>query len=89
MKKVKLFIRESLKYNREMVIKVPEEMTETELNRLLDKVQRRADHVADLGYLFRDEGMKISEWPDDDMSSPFDVELEIGDYEFKEDKPNE
>jgi hypothetical protein len=87
-KKVTLSIMETLKYQREMIIEVPDEMLEAELNGILDEVQRRAQHVDDIASLIQEcvSDIKIIETPDSSTNSPYDTEIEIDDMYIDEEE---
>lgn len=79
MKKATLGIEETLRYKRSMVIEIPDEMTESELNNILDKVQAKADTASDIPYLIEKlkVGIVIKKMPDTDTSSPSYTDTEI------------
>jgi hypothetical protein len=82
MKKVKLNVLETLKYQREIEIAIPDDMTEGELNEILNRAQRGSDLDE---FLHRLEGNGISFGVyDDDLSSPYGMEVECDDYTFIE-----
>jgi hypothetical protein len=84
MKKVRISIEENLRYQREMIIEVPDDMTEDKLNTILDKSQRRAQSAGDIPYIVEslNKDIKIVECPDEDLSSPWDSEIEIDDFDY-------
>lgn len=88
MKKVVLKIQETLKYNREVPILIPDEMTEKEFNRILDNAQRGAESVDDIVYHLKHSGagIKQTEPYDTDLDSPDYEEVECDDYEFIDDE---
>jgi hypothetical protein len=78
MKKVKLNVLETLKYQREIEVKIPDDMSEDELNRILDRAQRGTNLDE---FLHRLESNDITFGVyDDDLSSPYDSEVECDDY---------
>lgn len=81
MKKLCLSINEVLKYQREAIISIPDDMTDDELNNILDEVQRNADFAADIADLIECKRTNISivKRPDIDLSNPWDTEVEIQD----------
>lgn len=83
MKKVKLTIEETLKYEREVIIEVPDEMTNGEIESELDYAERNAgrDGLDGIVYTLRRRGMENPDGFDQDLSSPDSVEAEILDYE--------
>lgn len=87
MKKVTLKVDEILKYTREVVIEVPDDMTEEDLNNALDEAQRRADCVEDfVSRLTRNSEIVAKEPWDDSTDSPDSVEVECDDYEWGEEE---
>lgn len=85
MKKVIVTITEKLEYNREIIVGVPDDMTEEQFGKLLDQVQHGLDHAEDVacGLNRLNKDIKIIEQVDNDLSSPDDVEVEIFDYDFE------
>jgi hypothetical protein len=84
MKKVKLNIQETLKYQREMIIEVPDDMTDGKLNQYLDIAQRKSQAAIDIGYILEDldDEINIIENPDEDMDSPWDSDIMIDDFDY-------
>jgi predicted nucleotidyltransferase len=84
MKKVRLNIQETLKYQREMVIEIPDDMSESTLNGFLDRAQRKAQAAIDISYILEDFSDEINtvEQPDESTDSPWDTEIEIDDFDF-------
>lgn len=90
MKKYKLSIEETLKYNREMIIEVPDEMSESEFNKILDKVQRKTESADDISYALEKLNIEVIQDVDSDLSSPSYQEIEIEEYDYiKADGENE
>ncbi|MDP4087360.1 MAG: hypothetical protein Q8934_22610 [Bacillota bacterium] len=91
MRKVRLSIQETLKYQRDMIIEIPDDMSESTLNSFLDKAQRKAQAAIDVGYILEDfnDEINVIEQPDESTDSPCDTEIEIDDFDFiKEDVDN-
>lgn len=84
MKKVEIAIEEKLTYHRNMKIEVPEDMTEKTLNEILDAAQNRAQSSSDIPLILEKFGVKTIVHPDESFSSPWDVEIEITDYDFED-----
>jgi hypothetical protein len=84
MKKVRVSIQEILRYQRSMVIEIPDDMSEDKLNNILDKAQRKAQQAVDVMYIVEDlsDDINVLEVPDEDMSSPWDSEVEIDDFDY-------
>lgn len=89
MKKVTLYVQETLKYTRDVVVEVPDNMTDGQLEYLLDKVQSRAESVDDAVYALRDRGINLCEPYDTDLDSPSHCEIEIDDYQWHVGEENE
>lgn len=84
MKKVKLTIEETLKYEREVIIEVPDEMTNSEIESELDYAERNGGREGAEGivYSLRRRGMENPDGFDQDLYSPDSSEAEILDYEI-------
>lgn len=84
MKTVKLSLEETLKYRREIVIEVPDSMTEKELEQLLNETTRKSEQSADVPYDIKkiNPEVVITEFPDSDLDSPDRMEVEINDWEI-------
>ena len=84
MKKVQLTIEERLVYSREIVIEVPDEMSESELERALNKAER-GEFIDEFLMNLRQHDIDVSNSSyDDDMSSPERGEVECTEYDFLE-----
>jgi hypothetical protein len=84
MKKVRLNIQETLRYQRQMIIEVPDSMTDDRLINFLDKAQRKAQAAIDIGFILEDFSSEINviEQPDESTDSPWDSEIEIDDFDY-------
>jgi hypothetical protein len=84
MKKVKISIQEILRYERKAIIEIPNDMSEDELNNIFNIAQRRADSAEDITYIIDalDDDIRILEHPDGDLSSPWDSEIEIDEFDY-------
>lgn len=82
MKTVKVSIEETLKYRREMVISVPDTMTDKELNKLLGGVERGSEQASDMPFEIQklNPEIKVIESPDEDLDNPDDMSVEINDF---------
>lgn len=85
MKKIKLEIEETLRYDRSMIIEVPESISEDELDTILDRAER-AFGSQDVSNILSRAGIKVLNEPDSDPSSPKTVELEITDITEMDDE---
>lgn len=90
MKKVRLSIQETLKYQRAMIIEIPDDMSEDKLNAYLDKAQRKAQAAIDVGYILEDfnDEIYVIEQPDESIYSPWATEIEIDDFDFVKEEIN-
>lgn len=78
----RLELMETLKYQREMVIVLPEEKTDKELNSMLDSAEKQSESAFDVAhYLERHYDIKVTEYPDQDLNSPYSAEVEIEDFD--------
>ncbi|MCY8609908.1 hypothetical protein G3M81_12425 [Bacillus paralicheniformis] len=86
MKKVALSINETLKYQRSMVIEIPDELSDEKLDALLDNAEREAEAPGDIPLLLGKiaPDIKILESPDESDESPYDTEIEIDDLHIVE-----
>jgi predicted nucleotidyltransferase len=84
MKKVRISIQETLKFQREMVIEIPDDMPEDKLNNFLDKAQKKAQSAIDVSYILEDfsDEINVIENPDESCDSPWDSEIEIDDFDY-------
>jgi len=92
MRKVKLSVREKLEYLREVVVYLPDDMSERDLENELDEAQRGGDiGLSDFVYTLRNAGIALAEPLDDDMDCPNFMEIECHEYDFLDDDegPNE
>lgn len=88
MKRIKLRIEESVTYESEGVIEVPDDLTESQLNTILDDTQKKVYdcQAGDVFYhLNRDHGFKTVSQSSGFPDSPSDSQLEITEYEEVED----
>lgn len=83
MKTVKLFLEETLKYRREVVIGVPDTFTDKDLEQLFDKTTRESEQSADVPYVIERVNPEIAiiEYPDSDLDSPDQMEVEIEEWD--------
>lgn len=91
MRKVKLMVTETLKYEREIIVEVPDDVCETKLEGLLDVADRAgyADGVDGFVRALERRGVQNPDGYDTDLSSPSSYEAECDDYEFLDDRPEE
>lgn len=86
MRKVILKITETLKYQREVPVEVPDFLSENDLNHALDHAQRSAESIDDMVIELRRYGINQTASYDRDLDSPWDVEIECDDYEWISDE---
>lgn len=79
MKKINLSLEETFKYRREVVIELPDTITEKELERLISKAERESELASDVPHMIKriNPEVVIVEYVDDDMDCPNDMEVEI------------
>jgi hypothetical protein len=84
MKKVRVSIQEVLRYQRQVIIEIPDDMSEDKLNNILDKCQRKAQAASDVPFIIEDlnDDINVLEIPDESMDSPWDSEVEIDDFDY-------
>lgn len=85
MKKVKLVVRETLKYNREIIVEVPDDMTDAQIENALNEAEREWGGVDEFVHALRKHGIQNPDGFNSDLDSPDDVESECEDYEVLED----
>lgn len=86
MAKVKLEVEETLKYRREIIVEVPDEMDDGDLEQALNMAQKH-DNLQDFMLELEDHGIEAPDGYDDDLSSPSDMDVECDGYDFiKEEK---
>ncbi|MCY9760913.1 hypothetical protein M5X06_18695 [Paenibacillus alvei] len=83
MRKVKLTIRETLVYEREAIVLMPDGIPGS-INDQLDNAERRSDSASEVVYELGNNGCEIVENVSRDMDCPVSEEVEIIDYEFLE-----
>jgi hypothetical protein len=81
---VVLRVTETLKYDREVKVKVPDVIKIDEFEHALEKVERSAETVDDFVHRLGSVGIQLVEPVDDDLSCPSCCEVECDDYEFSE-----
>lgn len=74
MAKYEYEVEEMLRYRR--TIKFETDLEEDELHNLLDRAERHCDDTDHIAHYLEDAGVKIIEYPDNDVSSPHDSEVE-------------
>ena len=85
MKKYEIQIREQLTYRKQAIVEVPDTMTDSEFERVLDSLERSADSSNDMRFVADRYGVKVVINNPDDWSSPDYSEVEIEEYdELKE-----
>jgi hypothetical protein len=83
MRKVTLSVREKLEYMREIVVYLPEDMSESDLEGELDEAQRGGDiGISDFVYTLKRSGITLAGPYDDSMDCPYSMEVECEEYDF-------
>ncbi|MEC1177639.1 hypothetical protein P9B03_04010 [Metasolibacillus meyeri] len=84
MKKVTIEFIETLSYNREIIIEVPNDVTERELDKFLNAVERGADYAGDVPFLLAKhiQGAVIVDPPCEDLDSPDRSEIEFQSFDI-------
>lgn len=83
MAKAKIWIEERLRYNREIDVEIPDEMTYRELEDLFDECERYlADNVDDVVRFLGKNGIKLIGQVDNDMDCPDSMSVEITEYDI-------
>lgn len=75
-------VTEKLEYQREIPFILPEDMSEDELEMILDKVQRQADCTEDFIYGLRDYGIIQQGSYDSSYDIPSYSEVDCDEYEI-------
>ena len=75
MAKFKITINEIVNLNHEMTV---EAKSESELDEILDKIEREADHRDDVDYILEEHGIKILDFKEDGSG---EVNIEIPDMD--------
>lgn len=82
MKKVKITIEEKFRYNREIDVEVPDEMTDSDLEKLFDDCERyHADNADDVVRFLVRKGIVLAGNIDTDMDCPDEMSVEITEYD--------
>ncbi|MDO3680407.1 hypothetical protein [Paenibacillus ehimensis] len=89
MKKAILYVTETLTYEREIVVLLPDEMSEESLNTALNAAERRVDFMSDFVINLANQGIQVVGQIDDDLSSPDNCEIECTAYDLKETQDRE
>ncbi|WP_127532755.1 hypothetical protein [Paenibacillus kobensis] len=83
MKSVTLVIKETLVYERDVQVEIPDDMDEKALNKALDSAQRGSDTIDDMvRKLDKQSGIKLTKPYDTDLSSLDSMEVECDEYDF-------
>ncbi|MGG3873207.1 hypothetical protein [Brevibacillus laterosporus] len=80
MRKVRLTIEETLRYTRDMVIEIPDDMGVKGLGNLLNRTENNADSAEDFQEILKQQGVNVLKGPDSFMDSPDRQEVECVDY---------
>lgn len=84
MRKVKIKIRETLVYEREAVVLMPDGIPGS-INDQLDNAERWSDSASEVVYELGNNGCEIVENVSHDMDCPERTEVEVTDYEILDD----
>jgi hypothetical protein len=79
--KVKISITETLKYQEELIVIQPENMTDAEFEHILDGAEKQCNSADDMSYFLERYGIKTTGITKSFPDSPFYEELEIDDVE--------
>jgi hypothetical protein len=85
MKKVKLVVSEILKYNRKIIVEVPDNMTDAEIENALNEAEREFGGADEFVHALKKHGIQNHEGFNSDLDSPDEIESECEDYEVLED----
>lgn len=81
MKKVKLEIEEKLVYRRTIEVNVPDDMTDSEIERVLNKAEKE-EYLSDFMYVLDANSMEAPDGYDDSLDSPWVSEIECVEYQL-------
>lgn len=90
--KYTVVVEETLKYDREVVIEVPDDMDEDDLDDVLDTAERTIRSYGDIDYLYsalESHDVKVVQRADDDTHYPKGVEYEIYDVMKSDEEEDE
>ena len=73
MAKFKITINEIVNFNHEMIV---EAKSESELDKVLDKIEKEATHKDDVDYILEEHGIKILDFKEDESG---EVKIEVPD----------
>lgn len=85
MKTVTLFLEETLKYKREVVIRVPDSVTEKEVEQLINKAMMDTEKSTDVPYAIKkiNPGIVVTKLPSKELDSPDAMEVDIKDWDIR------
>jgi hypothetical protein len=81
MRKAKIEVEEKLVYRRTIYVNVPDDMSDSEIERILTRAEKE-EFLSDFMYVLDANGIVAPDGFDDDLSSPWDSEVECLEYEF-------
>jgi hypothetical protein len=79
MKRIALEVEEILKYRRTIYVNVPDEMEDSEIERILTKAEK-AEFLSEFMYTLNANCMEAPDGYDDDLDSPWSSEVECTEY---------
>lgn len=85
MQKAKLIITETLEYNREIIVNLPDGMTKADLEEALEDGDREWGGADEFVHELKKHGITCDKGWDTDLDSPDSIESECMDYEIIED----
>lgn len=84
MKKVRILMEETLKYQRSIVIEVPDATLDVEIESLCREIERKADVASDASRILTRLGAKVVRHPDENYDSPDSSDVEVDEYDVEE-----
>jgi hypothetical protein len=77
--KVRITVEETLRYQEEIIVEQPENMTDEEFENILEEAERRNRDgtTGDLAFELEEYGLKIVDYSKSFPDSPRDVDLEV------------
>jgi hypothetical protein len=88
MKRIALEVEEVLTYRRKIYVNVPDEMEDSEIERILTKAEKE-EYLSEFMYILDANLMETTDGYDDDLSSPWSSEVECTEYYQVDEKGEE
>lgn len=82
MKLAKILVAEKIIFTREILVKLPDGMSESNLEALIARAERRNDHIDDFVIDLERAGIKLTESLDRSLDSPDEMEIECTEFEI-------